>query len=75
MTLQKLFSVLIFFNTILLSFRPVTTFHKSILFPARPSCFKLLLLFPFVVAPRPNAGHGLLILEVSRSHTTTFHSR
>ena len=27
------------------------------------------------VALRPNAGHGLLILEVSRSHTTTHHSR
>ena len=26
-------------------------------------------------ALRPNAGHGLLILEVSRSHTTTHHSR
>jgi len=26
------------------------------------------------VALRPNAGHGLLILEVSRSHTTTQHS-
>jgi hypothetical protein len=24
----------------------------------------------FFVALRPNAGHGLLILEVSRSHTT-----
>ena len=24
---------------------------------------------------RPNAGHGLLVLEVSRSHTTTHHSR
>jgi hypothetical protein len=23
----------------------------------------------------PNAGHGLLILEVSRSYTTTHHSR
>ena len=31
----------------------------------------LLLLFP--VALQPNAGHGLLILEVSRSHTTTRH--
>jgi len=31
------------------------------------------LLFP--VALRPNAGHGLLILEVSWSHTTTRHSR
>ena len=29
----------------------------------------------FLVALRPNAGHGLLIHEVSRSHTTTHHSR
>ena len=29
----------------------------------------------FFVALRPNAGHGLLILEVSRSHTTTHHSQ
>jgi len=29
----------------------------------------------FFVALRPNAGHGLFILEVSRSHTTTLHSR
>jgi hypothetical protein len=29
----------------------------------------------FPVALRPNAGHGLLILEVSRSHATTHHSR
>jgi len=27
------------------------------------------------VALRPNAGQSLLILEVSRSHTTTYHSR
>jgi len=27
------------------------------------------------VALRPNAGHGLLILEVSRSHATTHHTR
>jgi len=32
-------------------------------------------LYFFPVALRPNAGHGLLILEVSRSHTTTHHSR
>ena len=31
--------------------------------------------FFFAVALRPNAGHGLLILDVSRSHTTTHHSR
>ena len=29
----------------------------------------------FAVALRPNAGHGLLFLEVSRSHTTMHHSR
>ena len=29
----------------------------------------------FFWALRPNAGHCLLILEVSRSHTTTHHSR
>ena len=29
----------------------------------------------FSVALRPNAGHGLLILDVSRSHTTTYNSR
>jgi hypothetical protein len=27
------------------------------------------------VALRRNAGHGLLIHEISRSHTTTHHSR
>ena len=31
--------------------------------------------FFFAVALRPNAGHGLLILEVSRSHTATHHSQ
>jgi len=31
--------------------------------------------FFFAVALRPNAGHVLLILEVSRSHTTTQHSQ
>jgi len=29
----------------------------------------------FLLALRPNAGHGLLIHEVSRSHTATHHSR
>jgi hypothetical protein len=32
-------------------------------------------IYIFAVALRPNAGHGLLILEVSKSHTTTHHSR
>ena len=34
---------------------------------------KLEFFLPVVL--RPNAGHGLLIPEVSRSHTTTHHSR
>jgi hypothetical protein len=29
----------------------------------------------FLVALRPNADHGLLILEFYRSHTTTHHSQ
>jgi len=37
--------------------------------------FLFIYLFIFAVALRPNAGHGLLVLEVSRSHTTTHHSR
>jgi hypothetical protein len=32
-------------------------------------------MFHFFVALRPNAGHGFLIFKVSRSHTTTHHSR
>ena len=32
-------------------------------------------IYIYFVALRPNAGHGLLILEVSRSHTTTHHCR
>jgi len=39
------------------------------------SWMQLLLHFFSAVALRPNAGHGLLILEVSRSHITTHHSR
>ena len=34
-----------------------------------------LFIFLFAVALRPNTGHGLLLLDVSRSHTTTHHSR
>jgi len=30
---------------------------------------------PPLVALQPNVDHGLLILEVSRLHTTTHHSR
>jgi len=37
-------------------------------------CVYVYVLF-FPVALRPNADYGLLILEVSRSHTTTHHSR
>ena len=49
----------------------------AVFITARPlvTLFFIFLLFIFSVALRPNAGHGLLILEVSRSHTTTQHSR
>jgi len=29
----------------------------------------------FLLALRPNGGHGLLISEVAISHTATYHSR
>jgi len=35
----------------------------------------IMIIIIFAVALRTNAGHGLLILEVSRSHTMTDHSR
>jgi hypothetical protein len=35
----------------------------------------LFFFFVLAVVLRPNAGHGLLILDVSRSNTTTHHSR
>ena len=38
-------------------------------------CVYIYIYFFFAVELRPNAGHGLLILEVSRSHTTTHHIR
>jgi hypothetical protein len=40
-----------------------------------PSIFFKENIYFFILALRPNAGHGLLILEVSRSHTTTYRSR
>ena len=50
------------------SFPPFLTFF--VLYPGgSPSSFS------FLMTLRPNAGHDLLILEVSRSHTTTHHSR
>ena len=45
------------------SYGPNKKFRKSFLSPPRPS-----------EALRPNAGHGLLILEVSWPHTTTHQS-
>ena len=39
------------------------------------STYYILFIFVFLWRCGPNAGHGLLILEVSRSHTTTHHSR
>ena len=41
----------------------------------KENLYKTNVVFFFAVALRPTASHGLLILEVSRSHTTTHHSR
>ena len=41
----------------------------------KPSLYCCLFVCLFTVGLRPNAGHGLLIHEVSRSHSTTHHSR
>ena len=35
----------------------------------------IIIIIAVVVTLRPNAGHGLLVLEVSRSHITTHHSQ
>ena len=43
--------------------------------PPHLSLYKYYRLFFFAVVLRPKEGHGLLILDVSRSHTTTHHSR
>ena len=62
-----------YFKLHLRYFTPMCTPYSS------PSCVKGRHCFnhiiSFAVVLRPNAGHGLLILEVSRSHTMTHHSR
>ena len=56
---------------------PFQIFHSTI--PAnslslnKNIAFAVIFFFPAVLWP--HAGHGPLILEVSRSHTTTHHSR
>jgi len=57
--------------------RTVVAYGKTIDFLIKiPTTLRQILnYFFFPVALRPNTGHGLLILEVSRSHTTTHHSR
>ena len=47
---------------------------SSVLNPSMRSCISIpYITLPHPVAQRPNSGHDLLILEVSRSHTTTHH--
>jgi hypothetical protein len=48
--------------------------HKRAPAQAKGLAFVFTYIF-FHVALRPNAVHGLFILEVSRSHTTTHHDR
>ena len=47
--------------------------RRESLYPLMP-CAEITAIF-FSVALQPHAGHGLLILEVYKSHTTTQHSR
>jgi len=56
-------------------FRLVTIHHRAANADEKDKIISLILISFFPVALRPNAGHGFLILEVSRSHTTTHHSR
>ena len=60
----------------------ITTFTKAcyvpLFWPDQANPFFILILVvlsSFPVVLRLNAGHGLLILEVSRSHTMTHHRR
>jgi len=66
------FAVILFSEGQYFLFRTCTLSRKKI-----NTCLIDLLIFFlfFPVALRPNAGRSLLILEVSRSHTTTHHSR
>jgi hypothetical protein len=53
---------------------------KNILFQYGFDIFDLFFYYIYIrvyspVTLRPNTGHDLLILEVSRSHSTTYHSR
>ena len=46
--------------------------HNS---PTASSTYIIPLNYYFYLARQPPVGHGLLLYEVSRSHTTTHHSR
>jgi len=57
-----------------LAFAKITNYNLFTTLTELPRLLALTSFF-FPVALRPNAGHGLLILEVSRLHTMTRHSR
>jgi hypothetical protein len=72
-TSLRFFSFLITFLFFCI-YRALPTMKKKELSSSREKTGKILEFF-FAVALRPSAGHGLFILGVSRSHTTTHHSR
>ena len=58
---------------LVLSIEPLYSLLNTLKTVTRFMIFLLRVFTP--IALRPNAGHVLLILQVSRSHTTTHHSR
>ena len=59
-----------FITTKLFTYDDINLYNFSLLF-----CLFIIKLFFFPAALLPNASHGLLIHETSRSHTTTHHSQ
>ena len=72
-TSKTAFYITLVFSNFLVFTPKIHLLHQQLL--CKPHVqYNNLQLFFFSVTVWPNVGHGLLILEVSRSHTTTHHS-
>jgi len=58
-----------------LIYTPLSTSNKLLACKSQHKIRNVTIFISFLVALRPNAGCGFLIHEISRSHTTTHHSR